>query len=140
MLSEHMKEKHTENFPCDVCSYMAYSEQDLNRHLQNSHSFTRVSRKRTGHSNEERKMNGICIYWNNGFCQYEKLCRFSHVEIPQCHFDGQCRNVNCRFFHTKPNSQVPAKPFLGRRSLQNNPNQSQWRHVQGAQRGPGPRK
>ena len=135
-------------YPCDMCSFSAPSDEVLRTHLEKNHQFTRMERRRTGYSQEERKRNGVCVFFNRGNCTFEDFCRFAHEEKPQCHFDGHCRNSNCRFLHTKQNQSTPVgssktpvgsskSPFLYRRGLQNNPLQ---RHHGGAQRGQGLRR
>ena len=123
-------------FPCDMCNFNANNDRELNNHLENTHKFNRVFRRRTGYSMEERKLNGICIHWNNGSCQCEELCKFAHEEIPQCFFDILCRRENCKFFHTQQSPQSGAQrfPFLSKRGLQN-PHFNQRKPFQGGQRG-----
>ena len=122
---EHIKEAHQRNyFLCDICNYKANGETELNQHLENKHRFSRVERKRiSGYSKEEREYNGVCVFWNNGNCKFEDRCKYSHEEIPQCNFDGYCRNSGCRYFHSLPNvkPQASKSPFLFNRGLQNNP-------------------
>ena len=132
-------EKVTEqNFQCDICPFVAHNDKDLNRHLENEHSFTKVNRRKI-YTNEERKQNGICFHWNNGYCQFQELCRFAHEEIPQCYFDVQCRRQNCRFFHTKHNQSGHMPRFLYNRSLQHQ-YQDQKRHMEEGQRAQGYRR
>ena len=117
-----------------MCNFTAKSDRELNIHLENTHRFTRVSRQKFGFSDEERKMNGRCFQWNFSKCRYLDECKFSHEEIPTCHYDGRCTRDDCRFFHTKPKTDI-SNPFLYRRGLQNNPFQNQGRHMGGGQRG-----
>ena len=140
-LEEHMKRVHSSvNFPCGECNFVAGSDSELNNHLGTQHKFTRVNGNRSGYSTEDRKRNGICYFWNNGSCNFEDRCRYSHEEMPFCRFDGYCRNNKCRFFHVKSNPSADSSSFLYRRGLQNNPYQNQGRHFREAQRGQGPRK
>ena len=134
------------NFPCDVCGFFARNDNDLNRHLENKHSFTRVN-KRSGFSKEERRSNGICVFWTKGKCHFQDLCRFSHEESPQssqspqCHFDGFCINSSCRFSHLKANPNTSGSaPFLERRSFRRNPHLGQRGQTRGTQWGQGQRR
>ena len=120
-------------FPCDVCNFTANSDEHLSRHLESNHRFQKVNNRRSGFSPEERRRNGICSFWNTSSCRFEELCRFSHEQIPQCHYDGFCRNNRCRFAYSKVNPHSPASSspaFLDRRTLR-----GQWRQNGGPQRG-----
>ena len=122
------------NFPCDVCPYAAYTDKDLSHHLEKEHSFSKVTRRKI-YTKEERKDNGICFHWNYGYCHFLELCKFEHEEIPQCHYDVNCRRQNCRFFHTRRTQSGHASHFLDNRSLYQQ--QNQWRHMAESQRAQG---
>ena len=87
-----------QNFPCDVCPYVAHTDKELSNHLEEEHSFSKVSRRKI-YTNEERKNNGICFHWNNGYCHFLELCKFAHEQIPQCHYDVNCQRQNCQRTH-----------------------------------------
>ena len=64
------------------------------------------------YSQEERKRNGACYYWNQGYCRHGDLCKYLHIEI--CRYQEECRRPDsCRFFHI-----LQKNHFLGRRSSQ----------------------
>ena len=71
------------------------------------------------YSLEERKKNGYCIYWNGGLCKYEELCKYSHVESPNCYFQENCRRKlnGCKFFHR---DMMHDASFLGQQRFQHN--------------------
>ena len=115
-LDNHISMFHKQqNIPCDFCRYKAYNEEALVMHLEEKHKIFK-HRANNGdnskghpasssnfHSTEERKRNGFCSFWNNGFCKYEEKCRFAHEEIPFCHFQERCnRKETCKFFHKQP--------------------------------------
>ena len=114
--------------PCDVCKFVARTDSELNRHLENIHRFVRVNRQRNAFTKEERKKNGLCFQWNNGSCRFDEFCKFAHDEIPQCYYDGRCTKTDCRFYHNQQKHETPA-PFLYRRGLQNNHFQNQRRNM-----------
>ena len=115
-------------FPCDVCNHIAKNERDLDTHLENIHKFCRVNKQRKDYSQDERRMNGRCLNWNNNRCRFLDACKFAHEEIPQCHFDGRCSKNNCRFFHKQPKSDGPSS-FLYPGGPRNHPYQSQGRNL-----------
>ena len=102
---EHIKDDHHQpkSISCDLCRFVSKDHYELDRHLEIMHGFMRVNNKKNSISNGERN-------------------------IPQCYYDGYCRNSNCRFFHSKPSS------FLGRRSLFNQPPQRYFGGPQQSQR------
>ena len=66
-------------------------------------------------THEERKLNGICLDWNRGFCQNSDLCKYSHVEIEACRYASYCARSNCRFWH----NDIGKFPFLESTRQQN---------------------
>ena len=110
-LDNHISMFHVkQNIPCEFCRYKAYNQDALVKHLEEKHKIFKnkvenvENKERTKssptNSAEERKRNGFCSFWNNGFCKYFERCRFSHEEIPLCHFQERCnRKETCSFFH-----------------------------------------
>ena len=57
----------------------------------------KVSEKRL---EDKGKKSKFCIAWNRGHCRYaDSVCRFSHREIPACHFQAYCKKTHCKFYH-----------------------------------------
>ena len=135
---EHMKIKHmAPMFPCDLCRFKADNDFELNRHLVNMHQFSRADKQMSGFSNEVRRRNGVCSFFNNGHCILEDKCKFLHEEIPRCLFDGRCRNTRWPYFHSQSSFPVSnhARPaFLGRRGPGQYFQQNQGQRGQGLRR------
>ena len=74
---------------------------------------------------EERKRNGFCRFWNHSECSFGEFCRFVHEEAPHCRFQDQCRaKPMCQYFHEEylsaggSSSSPPSSTFLEKRSFQ----------------------
>ena len=65
-------------FPCQDCNYTAQSDMELGSHLEMNHRF-RTKRTQSEYSPSERKINGICFFWNKGNCKFNELCRFLSI-------------------------------------------------------------
>ena len=123
--SDNSETDNTANEPrriikCQRCNYETEDE-DLfrdhsNSHTNNEESGTDGTEQNTNNdrdiredgsttrrrlpSNDEKRNNGFCMYWNRGYCQHDDLCLFLHEEAPHCHFQEHCRRPqSCRFFH-----------------------------------------
>ena len=65
------------------------------------------SRANNRFTNEERRYNGFCVFWNRVGCSNGECCRFLHEESPACRFQDQCfRKSSCKFYHQESQSDV----------------------------------
>ena len=65
------------------------------------------SRANNRFTNEDRRYNGFCVFWNREGCSNGEFCRFLHEESPACRFQDQCfRKSSCKFYHQESQSDV----------------------------------
>ena len=102
----HTKSTHVTNVhTCGDCEYKTQNKHYLAIHKAKYHTENRTLRRESDHSHKyslkEKTKNGPCHFWNCSTCKFaEDQCRFLHQEIPACHFQERCRNIDqCRFFH-----------------------------------------
>ena len=122
-MTKHVQDQHGVSHPshdnidlakCRECNYQAETVDILINHIQDDHANVHLRRRTVS-----------CEFWMNGFCKFTEIeCKFLHKETsrnqktnclygmncrkgpgcpfyhPQpCHFQQNCRNANCRFWH-----------------------------------------
>ena len=122
-LSKHLETKHIEKethgkqvlIKCKHCEYSSKNNEDLKKH-ENEHrsdelfecdqcQFDSIIKPnfewhmKTQHGIKSRNTTTPCRFWNQGHCQYNRECRYSHEEIPLCRFQENCGNYRCPYFH-----------------------------------------
>ena len=109
ILQDHIRCNHKteEDFSCSKCSYKTILEHNLSEHIKNKHTGEKESQG-TGRENVKSEETP-CIYWNRGHCSSSN-CRFPHKEIPACHYQNNCTNTQCPFYHFNKSLNT----FLGR--------------------------
>ena len=102
-LKDHVKNLHNTEvetvFSCNKCEYKSILENNLKDHVQSKH----IQQQRTNPARNFRRERECelapCIYWNHGYCSKEDSCKFSHVEIPACDDQDNCRRIRCTLYH-----------------------------------------
>ena len=101
-LSEHIESAHVNKvFSCGDCDYTTQNNHHLAIHKVKNHSVNMKNTSEHKYFLKEKRENGPCHFWNYSTCTFgEDKCKFLHQEIPACHFQERCRDVDqCRFFH-----------------------------------------
>jgi hypothetical protein len=127
------------SYKCESCANVYKSEMDLNKHSEEVHMPKRnIMSFRQKFSQEERKRNVFCRFWDHAECHFGDECKFLHEEAPHCRFKEQCRaKPRCQSFHVEyassgnlssSGNSSPSSSFLGYRPFQarwNGKNQNQ---------------
>ena len=123
-LKKHINSKHRvmSVYICTKCDFETEEKHLVEEHENKEHGNAKKDsemgrrlpdrKKPVIVSHAERKKNGYCAFWNNGYCRYEDLCYKLHEEIPACHYGSNCSRQNCQYFH----DQNPRNHFLGSRN------------------------
>ena len=124
-ISEHEKNEHNmtkarKMHNCKKCENVYRSVSDLKNHENEVHSQeSSRSMLQNKFSYEQKKRNGFCRFWNHAQCRFkEEDCKFLHKEAPFCHYQDQCREPRCQFFHEEGALPGSSRSFLGTRSFQ----------------------
>lgn len=147
-LKKHVEDKHTPQqvYACLSCDYVAKVKSDLLEHGRLCHDNTTTNQENQSrpcnpadpdhtseccdrkpgqirpiiYSPEEKNQNGICLFWNRGYCRFSDLCKNLHKEIPRCYHDENCRRTQCKFYHHDSSKNT----FLGWKTTQRSSNYS----------------
>ena len=111
--NRHMSDHEKNMATCEVCGKKEKNQTEMDQHIQSKHvkemfnHFVKRNERRPSpgeakqkFSQQERKLNGYCVYWNRHGCYHGDSCRFLHEEAPECKFQDNCfRKSTCKFYH-----------------------------------------
>ena len=92
-LNKHIENTHSseESFNCTKCDYKTKTRNELSYHIADIHDIDiRQNRRQNKNKNSGGQTREICAFWNRGFCKFGDKCFRAHEESPYCYFQEKC--------------------------------------------------
>merc|ERR1712208_47948 len=101
-LNKHIVNTHSseESVECTKCNFKAKTRKELSYHIADVHDIDiRKNTKQNRKRSTGDQRRVICAYWNRGFCKFGDDCFKAHEESPYCYFQEKCARKNTCKFY-----------------------------------------